>query len=180
MESDLEDEALAAAAAGGDARAFHALFDRHYDRVFRVALTVLRDAAEAEDVAQEIWAGLPGKLRQWRGEGKFTTWLHRIVVNAGRDALRRLGARSRMQTGYAEAEELARGEAADTACRLNWLERALDLLSDDLRETAALVLGEEMSQAEAAKALDVAEGTVAWRMSEIRKRLKALNEEAEI
>jgi len=176
MESELDDEALAAAAARGDAQAFHALFDRHYDRVYRTALAVLRNTAEAEDAAQEVWCALPAKLKQWRGEGRFTTWLHRIAVNAGRDALRRLASRSRLADGFAEADGLARGEAADQARRLDWLDGALAVLSDDLRETAALVLAEEMTQGEAAMALGVAEGTVAWRMSEVRKRLTALAE----
>ena len=76
--------------------------------------------------------------------------------------------------GYAEIETLARAESADTQKRLSWLHAALETLSDDLRETAALTLGEEMNFAQAADVLGVAEGTVAWRMSEIRKRLKSL------
>jgi len=71
-------------------------------------------------------------------------------------------------------DALARGEAADTERRLSWLLTALDTLSVDLRATAALTLGEQMNFAEAAEALGVAEGTVAWRMSEIRRRLKTL------
>ncbi len=69
---------------------------------------------------------------------------------------------------------LSEGDAADTAKRLSWLQMALDTLSDDLRETAALTLGQDMNFAQAADVLGVAEGTVAWRMSEIRKRLKTL------
>ena len=71
-------------------------------------------------------------------------------------------------------QTLSRGASEDTQNRLSWLNSALETLSDDLRETAALTLGEEMNFAQAADVLGVAEGTVAWRMSEIRKRLKTL------
>lgn len=174
MDVPEDDKSLAARSAQGDGRAFRALLDRHYDRVYRVAYGVIGNTAEAEDVTQEIWTALPRKLRHWRGEARFTTWVHTIAVNASRDALRRSATRSRTAAGFAEVEELSRGEAADTEARLHWLRVALESLSQDLRETAALVLGEEMSFAQAGKVLGVAEGTIAWRMSEIRKKLKAM------
>jgi len=173
IEND-NDEALAARAASGEAAAFRELLGRHYDRVFRVVYSVLRDTSEAEDVTQEIWAAMPSKLRQWRGKAKLTSWLHRIALNAAKDSLRRAATRARTAEGYAEIEILSRAETADTEKRLTWLQTALGTLSDDLRETAVLTLSEEMNFAQAADVLGVAEGTVAWRMSEIRKRLKTL------
>ena len=169
-----DDEELAARAASGDAAAFRVLLGRHYDRVFRVAYSVLRHQSDAEDVTQEVWTSLPGKLRHWRGEAKLTSWLHRIALNAAKDSLRKSASRARTVAGFAEMETLSRGEITDTQHRLRWLQSALESLSDDLRETAALTLGEEMNFAQAAEVLGIAEGTVAWRMSEIRKRLKAL------
>ena len=168
------DETLAAQAATGDAEAFRSLLHRHYDRVFRVVYSVTQNQSDAEDITQEIWAAMPGKLRNWRGEAKVTSWLHRIAINAAKDALRRSATRSRTTAGFVEVDALARGEAADTERRLSWLQMALETLSVDLRATAALTLGEQMNFAEAAEALGVAEGTVAWRMSEIRRRLKTL------
>lgn len=173
LEND-NDETLAARAASGEAAAFRELLTRHYDRVFRVVYGILRDKSEAEDVTQEIWAAMPKKLRQWRGSAKLTSWLHRIALNAAKDSLRRAATRARTAEGYAEMESLSRAESADTQQRLTWLQTALGTLSDDLRETAVLTLGEEMNFAQAADVLGVAEGTVAWRMSEIRKRLKVL------
>ena len=169
-----DDESLASKAASGDAAAFRVLLERHYDRVFRIAYSVVRDQAEAEDVTQEIWAAMPRKIRKWRGEAKLTSWLHRIALNAAKDSLRRSASRTRATEGFAEMETLSRGENLDTQKRLIWLQTALDTLSDDLRETAALTLGEEMNFAQAADVLGIAEGTVAWRMSEIRRRLKTL------
>ena len=174
MGTNETNEELAARAASGEAAAFRALLTLHYDRVFRIVYSVLGNKSDAEDVTQDIWAALPGKLRQWRGDAKLTSWLHRIALNAAKDALRKSASQARTIAGYTEMEDLSRGERADTQNRLSWLQSALATLSDDLRETAALTLGEEMNFAQAAEVLGVAEGTVAWRMSEIRKRLKTL------
>ncbi len=174
MSVELNDEELAQRAAKGDGSAFRMLLERHYDRVFRIVYGVLRNQSDAEDVTQEIWAALPRKLKSWRGDAKLTSWLYRIALNASKDALRKSASRSRTVAGYAEIQELTRGEAADTQVRMSWLTTALETLSDDLRETAALTLGEDMNFAQAAEVLGIAEGTVAWRMSEIRKRLKTI------
>lgn len=173
IEND-SDEDLASKAASGDGRAFRCLLDRHYNRVFRVVYSVVRNQSDAEDVTQEIWAALPKKLKSWRGEARLTSWLHRMALNAAKDSLRKSASRARTVAGYTEMQDLSRGEAADAQVRLTWLNSALETLSDDLRETAALTLGEEMNFAQAADVLGIAEGTVAWRMSEIRKRLKTL------
>jgi len=174
MKKNDTDEELAERAASGDAAAFRLLLSRHYDRVFRVVYSVLRHQSDAEDITQEIWAALPAKLKQWEGTAKLTSWLHRIALNAAKDSLRRSASRARTVAGYAEMDALSRGETADTQKRLLWLQSALATLSDDLRETAALTLGEEMNFAQTAEVLGIAEGTVAWRMSEIRKRLKTI------
>ena len=169
-----DDEQLASRAAKGDAAAFGVLLQRHYDRVFRVVYSLLYNQAEAEDVTQEIWAALPAKLRHWRGEAKLTSWLHRIALNAAKDSLRRTASQARMGAAYAEVQDLLRGQETEAQNQLSWLQSALETLSEDLRSTAALTLGEQMNFAQAAKVLGVAEGTVAWRMSEIRRKLKIL------
>jgi len=115
----MDSEALIMLAASGDAAAFRSLLDRHYDRVFRVVYSVVRNQSDAEDITQDIWAAMPKKLRHWRGEAKVTSWLHRIALNAAKDALRKSATRARATAGYAEVEDLSRGEAADTERRPN-------------------------------------------------------------
>ena len=168
------DESLASRAAKGESSAFRELLDRHYDRVFRTTYSLLRNHSDAEDVTQDVWAALPKKLRSWRGDAKFTSWLYRVSINAAKDAIRRKATRNRATEGYAEMQDLSRGADDDQNKRISWLNDALGTLSDDLRETAHLTLGEELNFAEAAELLGVAEGTIAWRMSEIRRRLKTL------
>ena len=176
MRMDVSDEDLAKAAARGDRAAFGVLVGRVYDRVFGLAFRLTGSRAEAEDVAQDICLALPGKLRGWRGEGKLITWLYRVVVNAVRDRYRRGASHARAAEGWGDVELARRAEAAETAERLDWLRLAMDALTPpELRETLVLVL-EGLSHAEAAEVLGVSEGTVSWRLSEARRKLKAMQE----
>lgn len=84
---------------------------------------------------------------------------------------------SRAAEGWGDVEALRRDEARQAADQQEWLIQAMTALPPDLRETVALVLGEDMTHAETAEALRVSEGTVSWRMSEVRKRLRKLAEE---
>lgn len=169
------DEALARAAAGGDALAFSALLERHYDRVFRLCFRLTGARAEAEDLTQDICAALPSKIGAFRGDSRFTTWLYRVAVNAAHDRRRRAAARAKAADGWGEVERARRAEAAETAEALDWLTGAMRSLPEELRDTVALVL-DDVTHAEAGLVLGVSEGTVSWRMGEVRKRLKALKE----
>ena len=175
MRMTTSDEALARAAAGGDAQAFAALITRHYDRVFRLSFRLTGARAEAEDLTQDICAALPAKIAAFRGEARFTTWLYRVVVNAAGDRRRRAATRARAADGWGEVELARRAEAAEAAEALDWLTAAMRALPDELRDTVALVL-DDVTHAEAAEVLGVSEGTVSWRMSEVKKRLRALKE----
>lgn len=171
---DDSDTDLALEAAKGDRRAFERLLTRNYDRIYRVAYRVIGNRSEAQDVAQEICTGLPAKLKGFRGDAAFSTWLYRVVMNAGRDQLRRKAAQQRITSEWGNVQVLHRETDAQKLAELDWLTRAVTKLSDDLRETVALVLGEEMSHAHAGAVLGVSEGTISWRMSEVRKALKLM------
>jgi RNA polymerase sigma-70 factor (ECF subfamily) len=177
MLMDTPDETLATHAAQGDRAAFATLVGRHYDRIHGLAWRLTGSKAEAEDLTQDICAALPSKLRNWRGEAKFTTWLYRVVVNAAHDARRRQATRSRASQGWGDWEIARQDEIAAQAEAADWLAQAMTQLSPELRDTVALVLGEEMTQAEAGVVLGVSEGTIAWRMSEVKKRLRAMARE---
>ncbi len=89
----LSDPILVTRARDGDARALEALCTRHAPRVERLAHHFLRDREDARDAAQEALAKLCVRLRQFRGESQFSTWLHRLVVNTCRDVAERQRAR---------------------------------------------------------------------------------------
>ncbi len=171
---DDTDSSLARKAAAGDPKAFAALLERHYDRIYRVGARVLGEADEAADLAQEVCAALPAKLSSFRGDSRFTTWLYRVVVNAAHDALRRKTARQRGERNYAELDSLARAGRGAGMSESVWLRQVLGQLSEELRTTVFLVLGEGLRHAEAGEVLGISENTVSWRMHEVRRRLRAL------
>ncbi len=174
MRMETTDEALALAAAGGDRDAFAALLARCYDRIFALAFRLTGSRAEAEDLTQDICAALPAKLRAFRGESCFTTWVYRVTVNAAHDRRRRAASHARAADGWGDWELNRRAAEAEAQEQINWLQRAMRALPPDLRDTLALVLDDELTHAEAGQVLGISEGTVSWRLSEARKKLRAL------
>ena len=81
----LSDPILVKRAKDGDPQALATLCERHAPRVERLAARLLSDPEDARDAAQEALAKLCVRLRQFRGESQFATWLHRLVVNTCRD-----------------------------------------------------------------------------------------------
>lgn len=174
MLMETPDENLASAASGGDRAAFATLISRHYDRIFALAYRLSGSRADAEDLTQDICAALPVKLSHWRGEARFTTWLYRVVVNANHDQRRRQVSRNKAANGWGDWEIARQDVIQEEQAAQIWLSEAMMALSPELRDTTALILGEELTQAEAGQVLGVSEGTIAWRMSEVKKRLRAL------
>lgn len=178
MRMTATDEDLARAAAKGDAAAFSALLERRYDGLFALAFRLTGARAEAEDLTQDICATLPARIAQYRGEARFTTWLYRVAVNAAHDRRRRQAVHARAADGWGNWEIARRAADSETAGRIGWLMAAMAALPDDLRDTLALVL-DDMTHREAGEVLGVSEGTVSWRISEARKRLRAIRETEE-
>ena len=168
---EASDEVLALRAGGGERAAFEALVERHFDAIHAACWRISGEGAD--DLAQDVCERLPRALRSYRGEARFSTWLHRLVVNASRDAWRRRQSYGRALDGWAEVEPMRMAEAGQARERASWLRGAMRGLSQPLRETVALVLGEDMTHADAADVLGVGEGTVSWRMSEVRRVLRA-------
>ena len=77
----------------GDTQALEALCARHAPKIERLARHLLDDREDARDAAQESLAKVCVRIRQFRGESQFTTWLHRLVVNTCRDVAERKRAR---------------------------------------------------------------------------------------
>jgi RNA polymerase sigma-70 factor, ECF subfamily len=92
--SRLSDPILVKRAKDGDPRALAALCERHAPRVEKLARHLLRDPEDARDAAQESLAKLCVRIKQFRGDSQFSTWLHRLVVNTCRDVANRQRARA--------------------------------------------------------------------------------------
>jgi RNA polymerase sigma-70 factor (ECF subfamily) len=165
--------------ADGDTEAFGELFLRHRDRLWAVALRTLCDPDEAADALQEAMISAFRRASDFRGDSAVTTWLHRIVVNAALDRLRRKAARPATPTGDERALEVLAGQSAmppvtdPTSAREITLdvEAALRFLSPEQR--AALVLVDMLGYpvADAAEVLGISVGTVKSRCARGRARL---------
>src|SRR5215211_1356090 len=79
--SKVSDFDLAQAASKGDMFAFEETYQRHHRRVYAICLRMLQNAAEAEDLTQDVFIQLYRKIGSFRGDSAFTTWLHRLTVN---------------------------------------------------------------------------------------------------
>lgn len=178
MRMTVSDEALAQAAANGDRQAFASLLARHYDRLFGLAFRLTGSRAEAQDLTQDICAALPAKLATYRGQSKVSTWLYRVAVNAAHDRRRRMATYMKASDGWGDWELARQDEISTGRQQLDWLTAAMARLSHDLRDTLALVL-DDLTHAEVASILGVSEGTISWRISEAKKRLRAIRTEEE-
>ena len=103
------DEDIVTQILNGDSNAFETLVRRHGKRLFAVAVSVLRDEAEAEDVVQDTYVSAFEHLNQFAGRARFSTWLVRIALYK---ALARLSSRSKMQSLEYEGED---GEVQEIA-----------------------------------------------------------------
>jgi RNA polymerase sigma-70 factor, ECF subfamily len=157
----------------GDPEAFGELFRRHRDRLWAVALRTLGDPEEAADALQDGMLSAFRRAGDFRGDAAVTTWLHRIVVNACLDRLRRRAARPATLTGDADSLEAlvsSRQEGPDTATRLD-IDAALRILPPPQRAALVLVDMLGFSVLDAAAILDVSPGTVKSRCARSRARL---------
>lgn len=168
---DDPDAALVAAAQAGDRAAFAALLERHYDRVHGLAWQLTGTRADAEDVAQGVCCALVERIGGFRGEAKFSTWLCGIVVNACRDLKRRRRSFAGLTERLAVLAGVGRSPHGADLHDAMWVRSAVGRLPLAYREAIALVAGQQLTHAEAAAILGVAEATVSWRMHEARRRL---------
>lgn len=174
------DSDLIRAAAAGDRGAFHALVDRHSPGLFRVARSLSRNRADAEDVLQETFVGAFRGLKNFDGRASVKTWLTRICV---RQAARHWhgSRRSRealtLDSPAADAAATA-DDALSTASAVPHVDRRMDLsavirtLPDDHREVIVLREVRGLSYDEIAATLGVPRGTVESRLHRARAALR--------
>ncbi|MCA0042993.1 RNA polymerase sigma factor [Celeribacter litoreus] len=154
--NDVSDEALLVAFGNGDREAARVLTYRLTPRVLGYAARILKDRAEAEDVAQEAMLRLWKIAPEWRqGEAKVTTWLYRVVTNLCTDRLRK--ARGTGLDEIAEPEDDRPSQEAEimTRQRLSALEKALATLPDRQRQAVVMRHIEGLGNPEIAEALDI-------------------------
>lgn len=179
---ELSDAELLRAHVEGDPTAFGELFLRHRDRLWAVALRTMRNREDAADALKDAMVSAFRRASSFRGESAVTSWLHRIVVNACLDQIRRSKVRRaealpdnldhdpKMVTDEDPAADLV---AADLA---GAVEEALGRINADQRAALVLVDMEGLSVEEAAAQLGVPKGTIKSRCARGRARLAVLLE----
>ena len=165
-----------------DDEAFGQLVRRHQQRIHRLAVHMLRDRAEAEDVTQETFIRAYQALGRFDGRSEPYTWFYRITINL---SLNRIRSRKTARTTHDTDDPRLDGvlvdrspdssDPAGTAHRREVYEaltRGIDQLSDTLRTTLILVCIDGRSHEDVAQILGAPEGTIAWRIHEARRKLK--------
>ena len=176
------DSELLQRARGGDESAFGAIMRSHYERTFRLVYAIVRHEHDARDVCQEVWLTVWRELPKFRGDAKFSTWLHPIATRRSLDHLRK---RRRwfdrflpIAVGDDTIESVPEPVSADdtrqpaeATDRKARLARALASLPPKLRAVLALREVEGLSYDAIARATDIPTGTVMSRLYHARRLL---------
>ena len=174
-----DDATLMARHVAGDPDAFGIIVQRHRDRLWAVAIRTLGDREEAADALQDALVSAFRRAESYRGDAAVTTWMHRIVVNACLDRIRRRKARPSEPLPEDEdrMEELGETLEADPAAALeerSAVLQALRTLPEPQRAAIVLVDMEGYPVEEAARILDCAVGTIKSRCARGRAKLLPL------
>ena len=181
-----DDAELARRVAKGDHRAFETVMRQHNRMLYRLARSILKDEADAEDAVQEAYLAAYRNIGSFRGGAKLSTWLCRIVINEAYGRLRKqkraavvvpIGAHEHgdhpAQEGNMADDTTEMPEAAAMRSELRQLlERKIDELPDQFRTVFMLRDVEELSVEETAECLDVPAATVRTRAFRARALLR--------
>lgn len=167
---DSRDERLLGAAQAGDHAAFTTLLRRHDDQMRALAWSVLRDRTAMDDVLQDAYLKAYRNLDRFRGESRFSTWLHRIVYRTCLDHLRRRRPGLPIDESFdPPATGRPQGDVDDRLA----IERALGTLDPETAAALVLVDRDGHSYDEAGAVLGIPAGTVASRLHRGRRALRA-------
>ncbi len=169
MSDPVGDEELVRRALQGNQGAFGELIERHQVRIYRLCLRILGNPDDAHDAAQDTFLTAVRKLEQFRGDAAFSTWLHRIGVNACYDSLR--GKKRRPMLRGVDSDESPQRDIgpaaldhADEVAGSMDVAHALAAIPEDYRIVLVLADVQDQPYEEIAKILDVPVGTVKSRV----------------
>ena len=168
--ADVQDEAIVDRIRAGEAALYEILMRRHNQRLYRVAVSILRNDAEAEDVMQEAYVRAYTHLDQFAGEAKFSTWLTKIAAH---EALARLRGRGRIEDLDLILEtniHVMANVQKDEELRVV-MDRAINSLPDTYRSVFVL-RAEGLNVAETAACLDLSLEAVKTRFHRGRSLLR--------
>ena len=156
----------------GDGPAVRALYERYSPRVYAVVRRIAADDDLAQDYAQEAWIRAIRALPTFRGEARFSTWLHRIAVNSALQAVRRAEVRHKREAPLPES--LAVAPPAGDALLSQKLEWALDRLPERMRKVLILHDVEGYTHDEIGELLGTTAGTSKSQLFKARGKMRVL------
>ena len=166
----------------GDEAAFGTIMREHYERIFRLVYAIVHHEHDARDICQEVWLTVWKQLPSFRGDAKFTTWLHPIATRRALDHLRKrrrwfdrflpfsIGDTETPSVPEPVSSDDAR-QQSDASERSEQLKKALEKLPPKLRAALALREIEGLSYEEIAQATGIPAGTVMSRLYHARRLL---------
>lgn len=158
----------------GDAQALEVLFCKHYETVYRLAYRWCGIREDAEDIAQEVFIKVVGKLHTFGKRSSFKTWLYRITMNAAKDSGRKKTRTADHESAFDEERNQDNpGPREPDAVSASHLMKEISRLPTKQRESVLLVCAEGLSHRAAAEVLGCREKTVSWRVFQARKRLRS-------
>lgn len=164
-------------ARGGDREAFRRIVETYRDHAYGLALRIVGSEADAEEAAQDAFVRVWRALPQFRGESRFSTWLHRVVVRCAYDVTARLRVRREreepLEPEPGDIREPSR-DPPDPASRERErrVARLLEHLTEIQRAVVTLYYYEDQSVEDVARALDLPEGTVKTHLHRARAALR--------
>ncbi len=163
------------AARAGDAGAFRNLVERHQGSAVNLAFRMLRSRTDAEEVAQDAFVRAWRALPEFRGESRFGTWLHRIVVRRALDRAERLKVRSRREAPLDDSiDRIAdpQSDGPDLPELRRRLDAAMEILDERERLAITLYYHEDRSVESVSAVMDLPDGTVKTLLHRARARLR--------
>jgi RNA polymerase sigma-70 factor (ECF subfamily) len=163
---------LVARAQAGDQTAFRELYRQHAGRVYALCLRLTGDGRDAEERTQDVFVRLWDKLRSFRGDSAFSSWLHRLAVNVVLNERRTTGRREQRVLPAEDPDNVAGAQhAAPLHVNID-LERAIAELPDGAREVFVLYDIEGYGHGEIAQLVGIAEGTSKAQLFRARRLLR--------
>lgn len=167
---DHSDKELIGLARKGNAKAFEALVNRHYETMFKFACKWSGSRRDAEDITQDACIKLARGLNSFKGDCAFTSWLYRVVINTGKDWYKK---NNRHVPQEVDVEAVAPSSSGDDQLYAKQVLDAVHNLPEKEKDAMLLVYSEGLNHKEAARALGCKESTISWRIHEARKKLAA-------
>lgn len=164
-------------AQSGNQQAFGRLVTRYQNQAYGLALRILRSPPDAEEVAQDSFVRAWAALSRFRGDARFSTWLHRIVSRRALDRLTQLKNRRARETEIEDLDRLSevsdQSSREEGALREKYTARLLSKLNDTQRTVITLFYLEDQSIQQVAETLGMPEGSVKTHLFRSRKVLRA-------